>query len=72
MGHETPISNPLTGNLAAIRDGLSLLRVNCALCHGLDAKRAVSRLPLDPGSSDRFKWLLLCWGVNYADSSTIT
>jgi hypothetical protein len=41
MGHETPISNPPTGNLAAIRDGLSLFRVNCALCHGLDAKRAI-------------------------------
>ena len=32
------ISNPLAGNAAAIREGSSLFRTNCAPCHGLDAK----------------------------------
>jgi alcohol dehydrogenase (cytochrome c) len=38
MGQVRPIFNPLTGNPAAIREGTSLFRTNCAPCHGLDAK----------------------------------
>jgi mono/diheme cytochrome c family protein len=37
-GQVKPISNPLAGNTAAIREGSSLFRTNCAPCHGLDAK----------------------------------
>jgi cytochrome c oxidase cbb3-type subunit 3 len=38
MGQEKPISNPVAGNPAAIREGASLFRANCAMCHGLNAK----------------------------------
>ncbi len=31
------LSNPLAGNPAAIRDGASLFRVNCSICHGVNA-----------------------------------
>ncbi|HEV2388473.1 MAG TPA: c-type cytochrome [Candidatus Acidoferrales bacterium] len=30
--------NPLAGNAAAIREGASQFRLNCAMCHGLDAR----------------------------------
>jgi cytochrome c oxidase cbb3-type subunit 3 len=30
--------NPLSGDPGAIREGASLFRVNCSLCHGLDAR----------------------------------
>jgi mono/diheme cytochrome c family protein len=33
-----PSSNPLAGNPAAIREGASLFRADCAPCHGLHAK----------------------------------
>jgi PQQ-dependent dehydrogenase (methanol/ethanol family) len=35
---EKPATNPLAGNPAAIREGASLFRANCAPCHGFGAK----------------------------------
>jgi PQQ-dependent dehydrogenase (methanol/ethanol family) len=35
---EKPVTNPLAGNPAAIREGASLFRANCAPCHGFGAK----------------------------------
>ena len=34
---EKPISNPVAGKPAAIREGSSLFRANCSPCHGLNA-----------------------------------
>jgi cytochrome c oxidase cbb3-type subunit III len=38
FGQEKPISNPLAGKPAAIKDGASLFRANCSPCHGLNAR----------------------------------
>jgi PQQ-dependent dehydrogenase (methanol/ethanol family) len=38
MAQEKRAVNPFAGNAAAIREGSSLFRANCAPCHGLDAK----------------------------------
>ena len=56
-GQEKNISNPVAGNLSAIREGASLFRANCSPCHGLDAKGGVQGPDLSTnrwahGSSD--------------------
>jgi alcohol dehydrogenase (cytochrome c) len=37
-GQAKPPLNPVAGKAAAIREGASLFRANCAPCHGLDAR----------------------------------
>ena len=38
QAEEKPLSNPVAGKPAAIREGGSLFRSNCSPCHGLNAK----------------------------------
>ena len=35
---ESPTTNPLAGDAAAIRQGQNIYRGRCAVCHGIDAK----------------------------------
>jgi cytochrome c oxidase cbb3-type subunit 3 len=37
-GQENAVTNPVTGNPAAIQEGASLFRANCSPCHGLNAQ----------------------------------
>jgi putative heme-binding domain-containing protein len=37
-GQDTPTTNPLAGDAAAIRQGQNIYRGRCAVCHGIDAK----------------------------------
>ncbi len=38
VAQEKPITNPVAGKPAAIREGASLFRANCSPCHGLSAR----------------------------------
>jgi cytochrome c oxidase cbb3-type subunit III len=38
IGQDKPISNPVAGNPAAIKEGASLFRSNCSPCHGAEAR----------------------------------
>jgi cytochrome c oxidase cbb3-type subunit III len=37
LAQQPEVKNPLTGDLAAIKEGASLFRANCSPCHGLNA-----------------------------------
>ena len=68
VAQEKPVTNPVAGNRAAIKEGQSLFRANCSPCHGLNA-RGGGRGPdltsgrWNHGSADADLFLTITQGV---------